>query len=115
MGFWHAGIRTFDSRPFFEPFEGDSYFVYKELLFRERPYPNLKMGQVIRAISDRILPQFPPRYDLDANECRLREGLQRICNLCWTHDPTKRPSMRFIREELVVMTPEVSYTEDGVH
>ncbi|KAL5496050.1 hypothetical protein ACEPAH_3143 [Sanghuangporus vaninii] len=70
-----------------------------ELFTHERPYANLLDTQVVYAIMKRSLPQFPSAF-ASSIESGALSGIKRLCNDCWKHDSTDRPSMQSVLDEL---------------
>ncbi|KAL5523365.1 hypothetical protein ACEPAF_1632 [Sanghuangporus sanghuang] len=70
-----------------------------ELFTHERPYANLLDTQVVCAIMGRTIPQFPSTFASSIESSALG-GIKRLCNDCWKHDSTDRPSMQSVLDEL---------------
>ncbi|KAL5522390.1 hypothetical protein ACEPAG_8406 [Sanghuangporus baumii] len=70
-----------------------------ELFTRERPYANLLDTQVVYAIMKRALPQFPSTF-VSSIESSALDGIKSLCNDCWKHDSSDRPSMQAALDEL---------------
>ncbi|KAL5480686.1 hypothetical protein ACEPAI_9626 [Sanghuangporus weigelae] len=70
-----------------------------ELFTHERPYANLLDTQVVYAIMKRALPQFPSTF-VSSIESSALDGIKSLCNDCWKHDATERPSMQSVLDDL---------------
>lgn len=66
----------------------------KALLAKAHPYACFRRdAQVLKAISDRLLPSFDFPTSRSKEE---KSALENVCNLCWNHEPDRRAGMSFI-------------------
>ncbi|KAL5525159.1 BCK1_4 [Sanghuangporus sanghuang] len=67
-----------------------------EMLTKGYPYAHIKFeGQVLASIVNRKLPQLP-----EALHEERRKQLWKICTLCWAWDPSERPTMAEVKNEI---------------
>ena len=81
----------------------DLYYLHltikkKELVSRKKPFEGLGDFQIMLEIIQGNVPSFiPPSKD---SSDMVKVSLEDICRRCWEKDPTRRPTMQDIANEL---------------
>lgn len=69
-----------------------------EVICRQVPFEMLDPTSVAKALTKGERPEWPEAGDLTPG---LPEGLKELVELCWSHDPGNRPSIRQVKEEII--------------
>lgn len=70
-----------------------------QLMTGRIPYEHMQYGQVVVAIMNGVTPVQP-----DDTVIHDSEALHSLLNKCWTPEPSSRPTMSVVQEEVSTIT-----------